>query len=484
MTWPFACQVDGGGRWLRITRGDASVALVAFGMPGDPVPGWQPDDTDARLTSDGTFTARLRHLDDEDGWTTIVSLDNEADVERALPPLGMAVTVASGWAGWSWTSDTEGFLAVAPADAAGPVLLVRVARGFVRASSQRPVFTPRDRVSGAAGDPVAAFHLAHPTGSLRAHGRHQTTLEFSALDRLSDAAGVLPAWLPDLVIAPGDDLVVRTPDMALVPGPGVELATADTTSVMSARPGHREVAVHGVRGVQRLRATFAPAAQPLVADLVEGLRSRRPSAMPSSAAAVVAGGLARRWVRDASGALDWLEREDWLARGDVWAPAIAAMVATETHDEDLLRAACEACVETDAGAGAQLVATRCWLATLRMGMAPLDLTRGFALASDEGLAGFEVAVLRNADADRWSPVADGLAHRLGGALPGQPVGLAEAEAGLLVALLRLVPEEWPARARATEASEKAASLLLADHADGLQPGLEGLAWMLVGEIGS
>lgn len=465
-----------------VARGGRPVAEFAFGLPGEPVPDWTPDEQDARLTIADGFSARLRHLPDEDGWTTIISLDNGADVERALPPLGMAVTVASGWAGWSWTSDTEGVLVVAPAAGEGQALQVRVGRGFVRAAQSRPVFVPRDRRGDGLGDGVAAFHLAHPTGALRGHGRHQTTLEFSAVPHPDAAASVLPSWLPPLVVANGDELRLDLPDQAIVPGPGVELATADTTSVLTGQAGHREVAIHGLGGVQRLRASFTPAQDAFVADLTTALTSRRPSGAASATGGLVAAALARRAVLDADRSLDWLEREDWLARGDVWGPAIAAVVATETHDDALLEAARAAVLEGPVGPGSAIVASRVWLATLRMGAPPLDLSAVFARLDAAGAAGLEAAVLRGAAAGPWTGAVAGLVHRLGGGLPGQPVGFGEPEAGLAIAVLRLVPEHWRGRQAATVAAEKGAGLLLADHADGLHPTHDGLAWLLLGEV--
>ncbi len=476
MSWDFSCAITGGGRGLLVRRRGVGVVEFAFGLPGEPVPGWEADDTEARLTVVEDFTARLRHLGDDGGWTTIVSLDNTADGERALPPLGMAVTVAPGWCGWAWTSDVEGFVLVAPADAAGPCVLVRVRQGFLRAAAERPAFTPVDRRGEGLGDGVGAFHLAHPTGSLRAFARHQTTLDFSQVADAAGAAGILPGWLPDLVALPSDELRFDTPDLAIVPGPGLRLGTEDTTSVLLGEPGHREVAVHGVRGVQRLRATFTPALEPFLADLVTALKSKRPSAVASATGAVVAGALARRAVLDPENVLDWLEREDWLARGDLFGVAIAAVVATETLDEALLEQVCEALKALPGEPGLGIVASRVWLATLRLGVPPLDLT---GLLGD----GLEGAILGGASGASWDGRVRGAAHRFGaGVLPGQPVGLSEADAGLLVALLRLVPEHWGSRATASDAGERGAALLLADHADGLHPSYDGLAWLVLGDL--
>lgn len=483
-TWPFSCQVTGGGRGLAVRHGRQRVAELAFGLPGEPVPGFTPDEDEVRLTRAEAFTARLRHTPDATGWVSTVSLDNHTDAERALPPLGVAVTLAPAWVGWSWSSDTEGFIVCAPAAGTGPCLLVGVRRGFFRAAQSAPVFLAADRRGEGLGAGVAAFHLAHPTGSLRPLGRHVTTLEFSSIATVDAAASQLPAWLPDLLVAPRDEMVLRTPDLGVTPGAGVDLTTVGTDALVTGEPGHRELAVHGVRGVQRLRVSFTPEAGSLVMDLAAERLESRPGGSASSAAAVVAGALAHGLTPEPERALDWLEREDWLGRGDVWGPAISGVIAQETRDPDLLRAACDAVAAADYVPGLAVIGTRLWWGTLRAGLPPFALTDVFDRATDDPLAQLENAVLRNLPEERWGAVASGFVNRLGGGLPGQPVGLSEADAGLAIALLRMVPEHWAVRRAATQASEKAEALLLCDHADRLHPALDGLAWLLMGEIGS
>lgn len=482
MSWPFACEVTGGGRGLLVSHGSAAVAEFAFGLPGEPVAGWVPTGGDARITVTDGFSARLRHTPDDAGWTTVVSVDNTSDAPRALPPLGVAVTVANGWAGWSWAGDVEGFCTIAPADGPGDTLLVRVRRGLWRAAASVPAFAPADRRGDGLGPGVAAFHLADPEGTLPAHGRHATTLEFSAVATPDAAADTLPSWLPRLVLAGGEEAHLRTPDHGIVPGDGVGMTTLDGGVLLTGSPGHRRVAVHGVRGVHRLCVTWTPPVATLLGEMAGELLRRRPSATASASAAVVAAALARRAVPDAAAALDWLERVDWPARGDLWGPAVAGVVASETHDADLVGDACDALLAAPHRPGAGIVGMRLWLATLRAGLAPLDWSRVLGRAGRDGLAGLESALLRNADAATFGPAVTGLTHRLGASLPGQPVGLPEADAGLAVALLRHVPEGWPQRQAATAAAEKAAALLLADHADRLHPAHDGLTWVLMGGI--
>ena len=476
-------RVTAGGRGLAVTGDGAPLAEFAFGLPAGERVTTLFDEIDGLRPTEGAWEACLRHFPSDDGWSSVLSLDNRSPEEQPLPPLGVAVTLAPGASGWAWTSDTDGFWVIAPAS--GPCLLMVMRRGFLRAGRRTPVFAASDRRGDGLPAGVAAFHLADPEGALRGFGRHQTTLEFSVVADLEDARGALPGWLPEPVRAAGDPFVLDLPDQAVVPGPGLHLLTEDTVSVLTGAPGHHEVAVHGVRGVQRLQLSVTPDLEPFLADLTTALKSTRPSAMPSATAALIACALARRSIHDPDAALDWLEREDWLVRGDVFGPAIAAIVANETLDDALLGAACEAVAALPAQRGRGLVATRCWLSTLRAGYPPLDLTRVLAgVEASDPVARLEAAVLGTGDALDCEPVARQLVRRLGGSLPGAPMGVPEADAGLAVALLRLVPERWAVRDAALAASEKASQLLLADHAAGLHPSYEGLAWMLLGEIGA
>ncbi|MFT3877570.1 MAG: hypothetical protein QM708_14290 [Propioniciclava sp.] len=479
-------RVTAGGRGLAVTAEGAPLAEFAFGLPaGERVTSFF-DEADGLLRqADGALEACLRHFPNDDGWSSVLSLDNRDDAEQPLPPLGVAVTLAPGASGWAWTSDTDGFWVIAPAS--GPCLLMVMRRGFLRAGRRAPLYAAVDRRGDGLPTGVAAFHLADPAGAIRGYGRQQTTLEFSVIADLEDARGVLPGWMPDPVLTSRDEpfFVLELPDQAIVPGPGLSLSTDDTTSYLTGHPGHHEVAIHGVRGVQRLQVSVVPDLELFLADLSTALTSTRPSAMPSATGALIACALSRRSTHDPDAILDWLEREDWLARGDVFGPAIAAIVAGETHDDALLGAACEAVESMPSQRGLGIVATRCWLATLRAGYPPLDLTGVFARTDPaDPVAGLEAAVLSNADASAWQPVAQRLIRMLGGSLPGGPIGLPEADAGYAASVLRFVPEPWSCREAATVAAEKTLRLLLADHAARLHPAHDGLAWLLLSEIGA
>lgn len=483
----FAFEVAGGGRSLRVTdAAGAAVCSLDFGLPGEPVPGWVPDEEDACHTAGDGWEARIRHLRDDGALTAFVSLDNREPVERPLPPVGMAVTVADGWCGWSWTADVDGFVVVAPRWRAGEVLRIRLRKGFLRAAQQRPVFTSEPRREGGAGLPVgcAAFHLANPTGSLKAHGRHQLVLTLGPVPTFDEAAQHLPDWLPPLVASAGDEVRFVTPDLALVPGPGATLILDDTVAVLTGEAGHRELAVHGVRGVQRLRVTFPPSLPAFLADLGAALKSRRPSAVTTATGAVIAAGYERGAVLDDELVLDWLEREDWLARADPLGVAIAGVVATRTRDVTLLEGAWDALEGLPWQAGSGLVTMRLWLAALTVTGGAPDLGALLQRRATDELGALELALLRHAEPEVWGGRVSGLIQSLGGVLPGQPVGMPASDAALRVSLLRLVPEAWPQRPEASATAVKASAQLLADFADGLHTSWDGLAWLLLGDIGA
>ncbi len=506
----FAYRVETDGLRLVVSDDSGVVATFDFALPqndetdldllsersraGSTVHSWAGrggSDTRADPEEDGDdgrgvpsteiseWRTSIDHRPDGDGWLTAVRLDNLSAQTRALPPVGVGITVGDGWAGWSWASDVQGLILLSPCAGAGEVLVVRV-RGFCRVAASQPVFAPAARhVDPALPVAYGVLHLANPTGSVAGFGRAASVLEFDTLESLGDAAGLLPDWLPELVVGEGDEIVFDTPDWAVVPGPDSSLTRDDTSMVLIAAAGHREVAIHATQGIHRLRATFAPGLGDLLSDVADPLLGRRPAALPSSAAVVVVGALLLSDA-DADRALDWLEREDWLARGDVFGCAVAALLAGQTGDAALARDSWERLSGLDAVRGRPLSGMGAWLACVALtGDAPgaASLPGG-----PDAWSRLESALLKNDASAEARAVLNGVINRLGADLPGQPLLLPEADAGYLIALLHLVPETWPERALATATSAKASALLLADHADGLQPGLDGLAWVTLANL--
>lgn len=466
----FGFTVTGGGRGLLVRRDGEGVAEFVFGLPE----GAHLDGDDLVVTV-GEVGVRLRQRDSGGCWLSEVVLDNASASECAVPTVGMVVRVEPGWTGWSWTAGAEGFVVVAPESSDGESLLVRLRQGFLRACAPEPTFVASGRRRDALGPGSAAFFLA--PGSLRGFGRYVTRLEFGTIPDLDAARAAMPSWVPGLVAAPGDEIRFETPDQALVAGPGLSVVELDGASVVTGRPGHRELAVHGPRGITRLLATFTPVLDDLAAEVAAELVRRRPAGLPTAAAAVVAGALSRRAVGDPGAALDWLEGEDWLARADQFGPLVATTIAVETLDEALGEAAMTAIAGRQFGLGDGLIASWAWLGALRLGIAPLDLSRVLARASTAAER-WESAMIRQEPCAAYAGGIRTLIRQLGGVLPGQPIGLGASEAGLAVALLRAVPDHADMRVVAVATAEKAAAELAADYADGAQPANDALAWLI------
>jgi len=484
---PFELVGSDDGKGLDVTTGPGPVAQLAFGVAGAEA-GRGPDGDTVWSSPEG-WEARLRRFPDLDGLSLVLTLDNRTGADLPLPPLGLAVTLAPGWCGWSWTPDVEGFIVVAPdgtgPDAAAESLVIRLRHGFWRSAHDRPVFVAATRRDAEAPRSAsAAFHLADPSGALRPGGRHQVTLEVLALDSPAEAVRFEPTWLPELVAPAGEEVRFDTPDLAVVPGRDAWASTDGTSAVVTGRPGHREVAVHGVRGVERLRVSWVPDLAPFLAGLAGALTTRRPSGVSSGTGAVVAGALARGACVDPEAVLDWLEREDWLARGDLLGVAISSVVAVQTRDAALLDGAWAVLQHLQPGRGVGLVTMRVWLASLSVSGEAADLAGHLGRRNFDPVARLEYALLADGDPGLWGSAVTGLVNRLGGGLPGQPIGLSAVDAALAISVLRLVPESWPQRRAASLAAGKGTGLLLADCADGLHPQLDGLGWLLLGELGA
>lgn len=477
MTAAFHYRTAADGRRVVVTHGGREVSRFDFALPDAPR---------------GPVTAgvdyRVEHDDLDGDWRTLITVDNLDAESRALLPVGVGITVAPGWAGWTWASDLEGIVWVAPLKESAPTLLVRLS-GFVRVASTVPVFAPVDRrpdpqLPGA----YAALHLANPTGSLRGAARSRTTLSFAAIDSPRLAGQFLPGWLPDLVCEGDDEIVFNTPDQAVVGGPGVTIDIAGNAALVTALPGHGEIAFHDVRGVRRLRASFAPVLRhSWLGDLATDLMRVRPSAATSAAAAVVVQVLTQGAAADRDQTLDWLERVDWLDRGDLLAVSVAQRLAAWNRDPQLASDAWVAACALPPGPGRGFLLSDC----------------GFTILSAGGkVPNPELATGRHRGADPWSQLEDAVITRaeptedlvrtveaaqtrLGVGLPGEPIKLTEAEAGYLIHLLLALPWTWDRpefQDRVSEAGQvahRAGRLLLADHAAGLQPGYTGLAWLLM-----
>ncbi len=487
----FGARVAADGRTLDVTDADGSaIASLTFAVPGEQVAGWLPDEEELLLVEGDGVQARLRGVESGEALSLHLTVDNLGADPVELPYLGLGVTVADGWAGWSWTTDLAGFVAVVSARDGRGGVLVRLRHGFLRGAREVPVFAP---LSGgaAAGPGRDAFHLRPPGALLGGQRRHAVTLDLTPLRALRDAAAVLPAWLPRLVERVGTEVTLSLPDQAVVPGPGVGSTLVDTDLVLmaTAGAGHREVAIHG-RGVQRLRLTWHPAVADLVPPLVDRLTRRRPGRQSEGAGFVVVEAVVRGIAPDPERALDWLDQADWLERGSMLGDVTAGVLAAVHGERRQLDAAWAALAWRPVTPGFGLAVMRLWLATLAATGEPSGLAHDLlSRPAPDGASGLELALLSYRSADTLDAPLAGLVNVLGGSLPGRPLGLSAPDAAIAVSLLKLCPEGWGRSREASEAAGKAEGLLLGDLASALEdptgalPNLDGLAWLLLGELG-
>lgn len=483
-------SVTGDGRTLDVTdAAGAPVVSLTFAVPGAPLAGWEPDEEELLLVETADARSRLRAAVAGATLSLHLTVDNRTADPVELPYLGLGVAVGEGYAGWSWTTDLDGFIAVASSrDDAGGVL-VRLRQGFLRGVGEVPVFALP--AGDAAGPPREAFHLCPPDGRLGGHRRHAVTLDVTPLASLADAAAVLPAWLPRLVERAGTEVAFALPDQAVVPGAGVTATQVDTDVVLtlSGPPGHREATICG-RGVQRVRLTWAPALADLLPPLVERLTRRRPGRASEGAGFLVAEAVARSLAPDRERALDWLDQVDWLARDRLLGDATAGVLAAVQGEPRQLDAAWGAVAGRPVTRGFGLVVMRLWLATLSATGAPSGVAHDLlGRPAPDAASGLELALLSYRSPDALDASLAGLIHTLGGPLPGRPLGLDAEGAAIAVSLLKLCPEGWARSSEAAEAAAKAEGLLLGDYATALAdsaaplPPLDGLAWLLLGEFG-
>jgi len=470
----------------------SSVVSLTIAVPGEPV--WDGEaDEELLLEGDGV-RSRLRVESDGVALTIAVTVDNLRAEPVELPYLGLGVSLGDGYAGWSWTSDLQGLIAIASATDAGGGVLIRLRRGFLREVGEVPVFTDEPRPGSLTGPRqdlagCGAFHLSRPGALLGGHRRHAVALEITPLDVLDAASAALPSWLPDVVVPAGTSIDLSLPDQAIVPGDGVSCTLVDTDVAVTGQPGHRTVAVHG-RGVERLRLTWFPHVRELLPPLVDAVTRRRPARVSDAAGFLVADAVARGLAPDRERALDWLEQVDWLERDSLLADATAGVLAVLLAERRQLDEVWRMLGRRAVTVGYGLVVMRLWLATLATtGEVPPTASELLTRQAPDAASGLELALLSYRSQDALGASLVGLIHLLGGSLPGRPVGVSASRAAIAVSLLKLCPEGWSLSGEAAATASKAEGLLLADFTppppDEAAPhtDLDGLAWLLLGDLG-
>jgi hypothetical protein len=465
------------------------LVVLTIAVPGEPV----MDGEDLLLEADGV-RSRLRVESDGAALTIAVTVDNLQAEPVELRYLGVGVSLGDGYAGWSWTSDLAGVIAVVSATDAGGGVLIRLRRGFLREVGELPVFTdePRPGALTSTREDLpgrGAFHLSRPGAILGGHRRHAVALEVTALDDLGAVSAALPSWLPDVIVSAGTSVDLSLPDHAVVPGDGVDCTLVDTDVSLTGLPGHRMVAIQG-RGVERLRLTWFPHVSDLLPPLVDAVTRRRPARVSDAAGFLVVDAVARGLAPDRERALDWLERVDWLDRDSLLADATAGLLAVLLAERRQLDEVWRMLGRRKVTAGYGLVVMRLWLATLAAtGEVPPTALELLSRRAPDAASGLELALLSYRSPETLDASLTGLIHLLGGSLPGRPIGVSASRAAIAVSLLKLCPEGWSLSSQAAAAASKAEGLLLADFTPpppdeaALHTDLDGLAWLLLGDLG-
>lgn len=356
---------------------------------------------------------------------------------------------------WVWAAGAEGLIVLSPAEAARPVLALRVQQGVLRTS----------------GDELAL----RPVGELAPGGRYVTVLRVRQHTGIEEVAAGLPDWLPGLALPWGEPLELRTPDWAVVPPDDMEAVTEDGWVTLQPRRGVARVLVHSPRGVTDLEVATAPPLEDLLAARAHDLLEEE-DALDGAQACVVAEALTRNLAAD-----PWAARR--LVRAAVRRPegllgiaALVDLILLEGGTPEIARAFDEL-ARQPVTPGYGRVVMRAWLASLSSD-AEVGERAGALLARRGGaLANFELSLLSLRSAEGAAGMLEAAINAVGGDLPGEPWDLETAELARFAGLLALCPEEWPLSSAAARAADKARTLLRAWLHE--EPDDEALAWLAV-----
>ena len=475
-----------GGRVLELGEPGRPIVTFTLALPGEPVAGWSPDDAELSLLTHEGVTLRVTGERSDAAWRLSLTADNARAEAVSLPYLGLGVTLGAGVRGWVWTSEAEAVLAFVAVS--GRVLTWTMRRGFLRPVPALPLFP--DEVDAPSLDAAgqAAFHLCPPSGALGAFRRHQVVFELREVPDLTSVLSALPAWLPVTAARAGTPVLFDLPDAAVVAGGGVRCRAEGTATAAEGPPGQHDVQIFGPGGNHRVPISWWPAVEDFLPVASEALLARRPDRASAAAGLVVAEALARELAPEPERAADWLERVDWLDRDSLLADATAGVLAAHLGERRQLDQVWRLLGSRKVEPGYGLVVMRVWLATLAATGEPPAVAHELLMRpAPDATSALELALLSYRGQDVLTDGVRDLVAALGGPLPGRPSGLTASDAARAVSLLRLCPEAWAIRQEASAAMEKAGGTLFADYvaADGGLAGrpLDGLAWLLLGELG-
>lgn len=396
-------------------------------------------------------------------WRSRWVIEATSDIEAEQ--LSLSLRPGPEYSLWAWASGVTALLVVAPAHAAGPVLLFRVEQGFLE-----PV---RTRL-GAAG-----YQLLPDSSALPAGQRLVTSLVADWYPGLGEVAGRLPPWLKPVWIEADDPWLASVADFGVTAGTQVRVELLEDQVSFAAAPGRHLVDVQLPRGLSRIALEWVPRMDSVLAGLAGQV-------LNSSGELGVADGLCLQFAADAG--LVWLDRTahdrldslDWRRDGSVLGAAFALARGRSLGEAALVSDGLRQLGQLPVGEGYARVAMAGWIASVTVGLEARE--RCLRLLGRRAIgrtAALESSLLHYRSPDAATAELAGVMNRLGGDLPGDPALLSWVERARLAGLLELTPAEWEQGVAARETAAKAAAQVLTGYADGRIKEASPLVWLLL-----
>lgn len=366
---------------------------------------------------------------------------------------------------WSWASGVTALLAVAPAHAAGPVLLFRVEQGFLE------TFAESER--------AASFTLMPEAGHLEPGQRLVTSLVADWYPSLAAVTNRLPAWFRPTSLQAGDLWLAPLADFGVSAPEPVSVELFEDEVGLLAGAGRRVIDVQVPKGLARVALEWAP-------TVTEVLRVVARRALDSSPNLAVAEALCVQFAIDAGllwadpATHDRLDSVDWQQDGTILAAAFGLARGRSLGEAALVSDALRQLEALPVGEGYARVAMAGWIASVSVGLEArqrcLELLGRRAVGRTAAL---ESSLLHYRSPESAGAELAGVVNRLGGELPGEAPLLPWTERARLTGLLELAPPEWEPSSGAQEAVAKTAGQILCGYHDGRIVEAAPLAWLIL-----
>lgn len=484
------------GRAFAVRLGVESVGVLRFGIPVESTTDWTVHGEFSYVGYTEGLGVTLRVFEDVDVVSLILTVEADPGTDVAVPQIDCELELAAGHSGWGSVTGASGFLVVSPAEGEGPVVTVGLRRGRLEDLRGERVFLADPEpeslfdVEVAPQRPGFARFAVEPVDVLTGGRRAQTVLRIASYPTFDAAVSDLTqSPMADAAWGPGGPVVIDAPDQALVVPAGVVIEPDEEpegpieASVVNGPPGHHFAQLRGASGSHMMRLSFNPKVSELMGDACLNAVSTDVRQASSALGFLVSQSLQLGIAPDVEAALDWCESTDWLDRDDLFGVATTANLARLGRDSALFCAAWGALGEQPMTFGYGLVALHTYLAGISvLGKEPIGFTQLVASRAPDDLARLEMGMIGTRSEETFRPILHGAINRLGGGhTHGQPLGVTASEAGRLVGVLRLTPENWTLRSRAVDAAAHAETLLLCD-AIAAPEEYEGLAWLKIGDL--